>query len=250
MPSRSASRPRRSAPARCPNSPARRFRLRLRLRLRLRVRLRVRLRLRERAKHPGASRRGPGVSPARALRTGRDQSGGAAPARLTATGPPGGHRHHPACVRLIPRPARSPSGRNTRVTPPPGRGIPPARAGAGRPERGSPRPSRRAGEMPGSPRPATAAFRPLAWWAQWTRPAWRPGTRPADRHRASVPSPPPPNAPPAPPPASGRNTRVLRDATRAFRPLAGSGDATAHQRGREPRTGRAPPAHGAHAGRE
>ncbi|ROQ03973.1 hypothetical protein EDF41_3533 [Curtobacterium sp. PhB171] len=264
MPSQSASRPRRSAPARCPSRTAHPPRP-----------APPRCRFRERAKHPGASRRspgvsptralpthvrlpssarlagreraeclgplqrGPGISPARALRTGRDQPGGAAPVRRTATGPPGGHRHRRACVR--PAPSAGPLAERAKHLGASRRdpGIPPARAGAEWPERspspGSRRAPRRAGEMPASPRRATAAFRPLAVRAldATSREARRPPGGPEPGLQAVTTT--ATRASGTAAPASGRNTRVPRDTTRAFRPLAGSGHATAHQ----PRT-RAP----------
>ncbi|TCL78131.1 hypothetical protein EDF23_105185 [Curtobacterium sp. PhB128] len=278
MPSRSASRPRRSAPARCPSSPAP-------------FPSTPRPLLRERAKHPGVARRCPGTSPARALRTERDHIHLPSSAQLAASGR---NAWVPCNVARAFRPlalcalgATSLEARRQSVGPPPGLPAvtttapppPPPRAGETpgylptRPghfarsrwrgaARAQPLPSVSLSVSPSGrntppPRRATAAFRPLALCAldATSREARHPPDGPPSGLQAVTTTAPRTSDTAAT--ASGRNTRVPRDATRAFRPLAGSGTrprTSAHQprtRPRtRPRTGRAPPAHGARAGRE
>ncbi|ROS59817.1 hypothetical protein EDF42_3193 [Curtobacterium sp. PhB172] len=153
-----------------------------------------------------------------------------------------------------PRPARSPSGRNTWVPPDATRAFRPlalARSGqSAAPPQGL---AERLAERAKCPRHPAAQPRHFARsrCAHWTRPAGRRGARPADRNRASRPSPPPPHAPPAPPrPRAGETPVCLATRPGHFARSRVRGTRPRTSRGREPHTGRAPPAHGACARRE
>ncbi len=270
MPSRSASRPRPSAPARCPSrTPSRPAPL-----------------LRERAKHPGASRRGPGISPARALRTGRTHVRPPSSAQLAASGrnawvpcnvarvfrplalcalgatnlearhqsdgPPPGLQ-----AVTTTAPSASASGRNTRVPPDAARAFRPlamARSGqsAAAPQRLAERLAERA-KYPATP-PRNRGISPAR--ALRTRRDQPGGPTPARRTAAG----PPGRHHHRPTHLRHRRARERAKHQGASRrgpgisPARGFGDASAHQPRTQPRTrprtGRAPPAHGAPAGRE